>query len=66
MADITSSSPVILMAVPSVLAQAKAEESKIVSFVKAHWAKAVAAVVGFGAAHFGVITTVLAIIKKVL
>ena len=67
MAEITSSTPVVIPnVVATVVADVKTDESKIVAFVKAHWAKTVTAVMGFAAAHFGVIAVIVAAIKKVL
>jgi hypothetical protein len=57
MADATISS--IASAVKADVAVVKADESKVVAFFKAHYTKAVAAVVGFAVSHFGVISAIL-------
>jgi hypothetical protein len=59
MTEVTTASPISIAAVKAeAVAAATAEESKLVTFVKAHYSKLVSAAVGFGAAKFGIFSLI--------
>jgi hypothetical protein len=55
MTEVTTASLISVAALKAeAVAAATAGESKIVTFIKAHYSKLVAAVIGFAISHFGV------------